>query len=109
MKTLASAIGLISVFGLQAPLAFGSSLCAVAAGNAALAVAQPARPGSTVVASVRDAKLLKASGSTLYYKIEIAFDIQDGYSDSFPPEHYTVVATGTEQACRVTGVRLNKK
>jgi len=89
---------------------FADQDCATLAGNAALRVAHPQgnRSDSALYVSVSGMKLLGKSGSTLYYKVDINFDVSDGYSDSFPSETYTVFATGTEQACRVTGIRLTK-
>ncbi len=84
--------------------------CAKAAGNAALKLAHPQgnKTDSSLFVSIGDTRLSKKSGSRLYYKVEINFDVNDGYSDSFPTETYSVIATGNEQTCRVTGVVLVK-
>jgi hypothetical protein len=51
---------------------------------------------------------VKKSGSTLYYRVELRFDVNEGYSDSFPSETYSVLALGNERVCKVTGVKLVK-
>lgn len=84
--------------------------CAKLAGETALKVANPKgnSPNSSVYTSVSGVRLFKKIGSSLYYRVDISFDINDGYSDSFPPEVYTVLATGDERNCRISGVKLVK-
>lgn len=106
----------IHLLALAAVILFIQSLfaatpdCATVAGKAAFKKARPDgnRRDSTVIASVGEAKLLKKSGKNLYYRIEIAYDVVGGYSDSFPSEIYAVVAHGDERTCKVTGVKLAK-
>jgi hypothetical protein len=92
------------------PLIAATSNCAATAGIAAFKLAHPQgnKPNSSLYVSVDDTKLVKKSGSTLYYRVEIRFDVNEGYSDSFPSETYSVLALGNERVCKVTGVKLVK-
>lgn len=101
---------IISTFACVHSSFAANSNCAIAAEVAAFNLARPQgnKTGSSVFAAVENSKLIKQSGLALYYSVQIGFDVTSGYSDSFPPEIYSVTASGSEYKCKIVSVKLNK-